>query len=234
MIDLTAGRIIDSGFVGAGIIFPDRSGYRHHLLSSTLILSGWLLGTERGKAYYTSTDGFLSASTTSNIRGLSSITVCAWIRGANSAFSRLMSHSRPADNNRSWEVLVDDSNTTHMQVRLSVDGTLTGTTAKQYRGSLPAIDNANFHHLAFSYHGPTDTLQLYVDGKQDPAPTKVLDGVLRGLHATPAALRINGFDGYTAGTLAEVRVGAFRMWNRALPPQGIMADYIEGLRSNFS
>ena len=213
---------------GAGTTLVDRSGYGHHMTHN--VDSTWG-GCSRGPCitFEIASSDSCAVPTTKNIGGLDEITVLVWVSiGSGQPFARSAAQSG-GTSQRSWEILVDDLDDSVQQIRLSDDGGTGAGHLKQFRGTQTAFDGT-LHHVGFTFHGPTSTLELYVDGQVDGSPTKARDDSITSLFDTPAPVRLggNGLTGAPAGLMGGQIAGA-RIWSRALSGPEVRAEYARQL-----
>ncbi len=143
-----------------------------------------------------------------SLRITDAITVMAWVKGeaqANPYFMTKSDWGTPSD--WSWAMYAGS----RLGVILSNDGRYTTGTRKTYFSSITAFDNT-WHHVAFTF--TSNTLKLYVDGAEDPNPTKSHDDPITTLHESTAdamfgsGLRDNAPAHLWAGQIDDARIYA--------------------------
>jgi hypothetical protein len=104
-------------------------------------------------------------------------------------------------------------------VVLSGNGTTGAGSNKTYTASFIAFDGI-WHQIAFTFDGPSSTLELYVDGRRDPATSKSVDDAITSLHDSTTDINFGMRGGDTAhwdGSLSKVDV-----YDRALNAEEII------------
>lgn len=121
---------------------------------------------------------------------------------------------------RSWMIWPGTGTGSTMRVIISDDGTRIGHT-KDYTSSLTIMDNT-WHTIGFTFSA--GTLKLFVDGVEDPSPTKTTDDAIVTIFNSNQPILIgwnqeSGF-GYFTGSMSDARI-----YNRALSQTEIIQLY---------
>ncbi len=146
------------------------------------------------------------------LRITDAITVMAWVKGeAQSGSSFFTKHDRGLKT-LGWEIVTGRSEySDKLRILLSKDGTLASASIKRYKSSIVAVDNT-WHHVAFTF--TNNTLKLYVDGAEDPNPTKDIDSPITTLHESTADVMIgsrlnnNSPEAFFNGQIDDARIYA--------------------------
>jgi hypothetical protein len=97
----------------------------------------------------------------------------------------------------------------HFNVLLSDDGTLAPGHHKSYfsNGNFVALDNT-WHTLGFTFHAPTSTLKLYVDGRENIGASKEFDDAITSINPETSLNFANDLNSvrHWAGSLDDVKI----------------------------
>lgn len=216
-------RILDLGMnEGAGRSLVDHSGFRHHF--SFANTPAWI-GGSRGHAlnFLAGRSDHCTSPRPSAFLGLNEITICAWVRMPSGVgASAIIAHAN--DPSQYAFTMSVAASGTRLRIVVSETGSASVSTAKLYDGSLTAFDSF-YHHVGFAWSGKQNLLNLYVDGRLDPTPTKTWDFAVTRLHSSTARLVIGALDNplnFLTGDIASIRG-----WNRFLSVQEIREDFAQ-------
>ena len=218
------GHQINRGLIGwwlfnefAGSRVADISGNANHgTITDVDLTAAWTGSPHGGALALDGVDDHVIVPRSHSLRPLTSITVVARVIGTGvGSNDAVLGHWLSTGGQRSWlfQTAADPS---LFAVNLSDDGTLGAGNRKNYLSSIASLDG-NLHQIAFTFNGPSSTLQLFVDGALDNNVTKSDDDAINSLHDSTGDLvfgaQNDGGASHWSGAIDDIKI-----YNRALTP----------------
>ena len=178
---------------------------------------GTLTGATVGADYtsFNGTTDYVRIPDSESLSPINAMSAFVWVKGAAQNTKTLFSHWDNTLNQRAFHILsriISPCN--KLRVIISDDGTYNTGHRKDYQSSITILDNT-YHQAGSTFDA--GILKLYVDGVEDPNPTKVTDDAITTIYNSTADVTIgcsltnNNPENFFAGNLAKPR-----MYNRAL------------------
>ena len=135
------------------------------------------------------------------------LTVAAWVYSVAEEMNgrAVVAQYGDGTNLRRWLIGSSYVATDRLRVILSKDGTYSGTTAKDYEGSLQAFGD-RWHHVAFTWNA--GVLRLYVDGVEDTGVNRVHDATFSAISNLSAEITLGAFFPQRRGVPVCTRAGS--------------------------
>jgi len=149
--------------------------------------------------------------------------VFLWMRGDVQGEQSVFTHWSDAGvlNQRGWRIM-KDVDTDKFRVLMTDDGEWNTGHIKDYISSIVAVDN-DWHQVGFTFDA--GTLRLFVDGLEDPSPTKNRDSAITAIHSPTVGVLMGAASDPPRG-FSEVDIGEALIYNRAPTLLEIQHNYL--------
>lgn len=148
----------------------------------------------------------------------STLTVGTWVKGGLQKYKTLVGKWDYGRTDRSWNLFADveSGDPNRCQVALSDNGDFWTNHRKQYWSDVTTLDET-WHHVAFTFDGPTSTLKYYVDGVEDTSIYKKFDDPITQIHDSDIEMSFGcDFDGSSAVRFFTGYLDDIQIYNYAL------------------
>ena len=162
---------------GAGSLANDISGNNNHgrltdMLPNTQD-SGWGGSKFGGGLKFDGIDDNIRITDANSLDVTPAMSAFAWVKGNAQNAKMIISKYDSVADKRSWIIRSTDASPYQkMRITISDNGVYDAAHIKDYYSSIDILDNA-WHFAGFTFNA--GTLKLYIDGVEDPNPTKALD-----------------------------------------------------------
>ena len=212
---------------GAGVpaSFVDRTSNGNDMTPVSIIQNAG----QQGIGYAMSVDGsndYAYADDAASLDITDDMTVMVWVRSSDASPDSdewILTKYKTSDGNRSWGIRSGTSSGALYQVYVSDDGSFDAGHRKNYESSVTAIENAVWHHLAFTFD--TGTLKLIVDGVEDSTPTKTQDDAITSIHSGAAEVVVSA-DGDHGSKWGTGYFDELMIFSEVLTPNEIKTYYM--------
>jgi hypothetical protein len=202
--------------------FTDKSAYGNHGTSANAAnFAADRMGQVNRAEVFNGSSDYVRILDGNDLYAPSTLSVFCWIKGNPQNVKAIVGHYDNALEQRGYRLVSGAS--AQIITLISDDGTWTVGHRKYYLSSITTLDNS-WHSVGFTFNA--GVLKVYIDGVEDPNPTKQIDEAITTIHNSTADVSVGATfvntvpTNHFTGSIADVRI-----YNRVLTQQEITYLY---------